>query len=162
MTPWSPHSPRLEVRSVTDSDLPVDPVFALHRGGKIEMRSTARVRDAEGLALAYTPGVARVCEAIAADPRFLELHRKKSGFLWGLMVFSVLFYFLLPIGAAYFPHLFSIKVWGPVNVGLLFALSEFIVAWGIAFIYSRRANTVFDPMAADIVKDIEKRYGVKK
>ena len=101
-------------------------------------------------------------QAIAADPRVLELHRKKSGFLWGLMVFSVLFYFLLPIGAAYFPHLFSIKVWGPVNVGLLFALSEFIVAWGIAFIYSRRANTVFDPMAADIVKDIEKRYGVKK
>jgi uncharacterized membrane protein (DUF485 family) len=101
-------------------------------------------------------------QAIAADPRFQELHRKKSGFLWGLMIFSVLYYFLLPIGAAYFQQLFSIKVWGPVNVGLLFALSEFVVAWGIAFIYSRRANTVFDPMAADIVKDIEKRYGVKK
>jgi uncharacterized membrane protein (DUF485 family) len=101
-------------------------------------------------------------QAIAADPRFQQLHRKKSGFLWGLMIFSVLYYFLLPIGAAYFQQLFSIKVWGPVNVGLLFALSEFVVAWGIAFIYSRRANTVFDPMAADIVKDIEKRYGVKQ
>ena len=51
-----------EACSLTASDLPTDPVFALHRGGKIEMRSTARVRDAEGLALAYTPGVARVCD----------------------------------------------------------------------------------------------------
>ncbi|MEO8328561.1 MAG: NADP-dependent malic enzyme [Candidatus Nanopelagicales bacterium] len=49
-------------------ELPVDPIFALHRGGKIEIRATARVRDREGLSLAYTPGVAKVCEAIAADP----------------------------------------------------------------------------------------------
>ena len=91
-------------------------------------------------------------KAIVADPRFQELHRKKTFFLWGLMVFSVVFYFLLPIGAAYFQDLFRIKVWGPVNVGILFALSEFIVAWGIAFIYSRRANTEFDSMAAEIVQ----------
>src|SRR5215216_2252102 len=82
--------------------------------------------------------------SIAADPRFLELHRKKTLFLWGLMVFSVAFYFLLPVGAAYFQDLFRIKVFGPVNVGILFALAEFIVAWGIAFIYARRANTEFD------------------
>jgi malate dehydrogenase (oxaloacetate-decarboxylating) len=53
---------------VSEQELPVDPVFALHRGGKIEVRSTARVRDREGLSLAYTPGVAQVSEAIAADP----------------------------------------------------------------------------------------------
>ena len=61
--------------------------------------------------------------AIVADPRFQVLHRKKQAFLTGLMIFSVFFYFLLPIGAAYFPALYSIKVWGPINVGLLFALS---------------------------------------
>jgi len=63
---------------VTASDLPTDPVFALHRGGKIEMRSTARVRDAEGLALAYTPGVARVCEAIVADPGLADTYTWRS------------------------------------------------------------------------------------
>ena len=63
---------------MTVSDLPIDPVFALHRGGKIEMRSTARVRDAEGLALAYTPGVARVCEAIAADPGLADTYTWRS------------------------------------------------------------------------------------
>ncbi len=63
---------------MTASDLPVDPVFALHRGGKIEMRSTARVRDREGLALAYTPGVARVSEAIAADPGLADTYTWRS------------------------------------------------------------------------------------
>jgi uncharacterized membrane protein (DUF485 family) len=98
-------------------------------------------------------------QAIVADPRFQELHRKKTLFLWGLMVFSVAFYFLLPVGAAYFQDLFRVKVYGPVNVGILFALAEFVVAWAIAFIYARRANTEFDTMAASIVSDFEKRYG---
>jgi uncharacterized membrane protein (DUF485 family) len=101
-------------------------------------------------------------KAIVAEPRFQALHHKKSGFLWGLMIFSVVYYFLLPIGAAYFQELYKIKVWGPINVGLLFALSEFIVAWSIAFVYSRRANAEFDAMAAEIVRDVEKRMGGKK
>ncbi|HVQ93246.1 MAG TPA: NADP-dependent malic enzyme [Mycobacteriales bacterium] len=43
-------------------------VFALHEGGKLEMNSTAPLRDRDDLSLAYTPGVAKVCSAIAADP----------------------------------------------------------------------------------------------
>ncbi len=45
----------------------VDPVFALHRGGKVEVVSTVPLRSREDLSLAYTPGVARVCTAIAED-----------------------------------------------------------------------------------------------
>ena len=84
--------------------------------------------------------------AIDADPGFRELHARKIRFLWGLMAFSVVYYFLLPIGAAYFTDLYRIKVWGPINVGLLFALSQFLVAWGIAFLYARKASQ-FDAMA---------------
>ena len=94
--------------------------------------------------------------AINADPRFQALHRKKTNFLCVLMIISVIYYFMLPVGAAYFPELFKIKVWGVVNIGILFALSEFIVAWGIAFIYRRRANTQFDAMAQEIINDAEK------
>jgi uncharacterized membrane protein (DUF485 family) len=93
--------------------------------------------------------------AIEADPRFQNLHRRKSRFLWSLMAFSVFYYLLLPLGAAYTPGLFSKKVWGPLNFGLVFALSEFVVAWGVAVIYSRRANQVFDVLAAEIVADHE-------
>ncbi|MEV4531125.1 NADP-dependent malic enzyme [Streptosporangium sp. NPDC049304] len=52
--------------------LDLDPAFALHRGGKLEVRSTVPVRDADDLALAYTPGVARVCSAIADEPELAK------------------------------------------------------------------------------------------
>ena len=59
-------------------DRELDPAFPLHRGGKIEVRPTVRIRDSEGLALAYTPGVARVSEAIAADRELVFDYTWKS------------------------------------------------------------------------------------
>jgi len=53
---------------IDPSSFDTDPAFPLHRGGKIEVRPAVRIRDVAGLSLAYTPGVARVSEAIAADP----------------------------------------------------------------------------------------------
>jgi malate dehydrogenase (oxaloacetate-decarboxylating) len=49
-----------------------DPVFDLHAGGKLEVRSTVALSGADELSLAYTPGVARVCEAIAEDPTMTQ------------------------------------------------------------------------------------------
>ena len=89
-------------------------------------------------------------DAIIRDPRFQGLHRRKSAFLWGLMAIAVAYYFLLPIGAAYFQDLFKIRVWGVINVALLFALSQFVMAWAIAIIYSRKASQDFDRMAAEL------------
>ena len=51
-----------------------DPVFDLHLGGKMQVASTVGLSDAAGLSLAYTPGVARVCEAIAADPSLTQTY----------------------------------------------------------------------------------------
>ncbi|MPZ63381.1 MAG: NAD-dependent malic enzyme [Propionibacteriales bacterium] len=45
-----------------------DPAFTLHEGGKLAVAGTVPVRDTQDLSLAYTPGVARVCLAIAEDP----------------------------------------------------------------------------------------------
>jgi malate dehydrogenase (oxaloacetate-decarboxylating) len=53
----------------TASTATEDPVFAMHRGGKIGVQPTAEVTGRHDLAMAYTPGVARVCAAaIAAEP----------------------------------------------------------------------------------------------
>ncbi len=59
-----------ETDEVPESE--VDPAFPLHRGGKIEIRPTVRIRDDEGLALAYTPGVGRVSAALALDPSLVD------------------------------------------------------------------------------------------
>jgi malate dehydrogenase (oxaloacetate-decarboxylating) len=45
-----------------------DRTFLLHVGGKIELRNKTPLRTREDLSMAYTPGVARVCRAIAEDP----------------------------------------------------------------------------------------------
>ena len=56
-----------------------DRTFDLHRGGKIEVLSLAPVTDNHDLSMAYTPGVARICMAIHADPsRAHELTIKKN------------------------------------------------------------------------------------
>ncbi|GAA3751128.1 malate dehydrogenase (oxaloacetate-decarboxylating) [Spinactinospora alkalitolerans] len=60
------------------SNLDEDPAFALHRGGKLHVQSSVEVNDHEDLALAYTPGVARVCSAIADSPGLVDTYTWKS------------------------------------------------------------------------------------
>ncbi len=52
----------VKVESVSDR------TFLMHLGGKIHMSANTPVKTRDDLSMAYTPGVARVCEAIAADP----------------------------------------------------------------------------------------------
>ncbi|HEX2039089.1 MAG TPA: NAD-dependent malic enzyme [Acidimicrobiales bacterium] len=51
----------------------LDRTFLMHEGGKIEVRSKAPLTSREDLSMAYTPGVARVCQAIEGDPE--QVHR---------------------------------------------------------------------------------------
>jgi len=53
----------IEVRSVSDN------TFLNHLGGKLEIRSRVPLQTRADLSMAYTPGVARVCEAIHENPR---------------------------------------------------------------------------------------------
>ncbi|MEV6958739.1 NADP-dependent malic enzyme [Streptomyces sp. NPDC051207] len=55
-----------------------DPAFALHRGGKMAVQATVPVRDKDDLSLAYTPGVAKVCSAIADQPDLVHDYTWKS------------------------------------------------------------------------------------
>ena len=52
----------IEVEHVSDR------TFLLHLGGKLEVVSKAPLKTRDDLSMAYTPGVARVCRAIAEDP----------------------------------------------------------------------------------------------
>jgi malate dehydrogenase (oxaloacetate-decarboxylating) len=45
-----------------------DRTFLLHLGGKLSIESKVPIRNRDDLSMVYTPGVARVCEAIAARP----------------------------------------------------------------------------------------------
>jgi malate dehydrogenase (oxaloacetate-decarboxylating) len=53
-------------------------VFRVHEGGKLTVRSTLPLVDRESLSLAYTPGVAEVCTAIAADESLARTYTWRS------------------------------------------------------------------------------------
>jgi malate dehydrogenase (oxaloacetate-decarboxylating) len=57
----------------------LDRTYLMHDGGKIEVLARMPVADRDDLSMAYTPGVARVCNTIAADPkRVHDLTIKKN------------------------------------------------------------------------------------
>ncbi|MCU1432626.1 MAG: NAD-dependent malic enzyme [Actinotalea sp.] len=46
-----------------------DRTFLMHLGGKLSIESKVPIRNRDDLSMVYTPGVARICEAIAARPQ---------------------------------------------------------------------------------------------
>ena len=93
---------------------------------------------------------------IAQHPKFIELYKKKTRFLVGLWLVGAISYFLVLIGALYFPNLFNKKIIGRLNFGYIFCLFQFVLAWAIAIYYTYRSNKVFDPLMHEVHDLIEK------
>ena len=77
---------------------------------------------------------------IGQSPRYKELLRSKRAFIFPASIFFIAYYFALPILVGWWPELMKTPVIGPVNVAYLFALSQFFMAWTIAFLYVRKAS----------------------
>jgi uncharacterized membrane protein (DUF485 family) len=100
-----------------------------------------------------SPSNASIWNRVAQTDDFKKLLAAKKAFVLPATVFFILYYFALPISVGYFPAFVQRKVWGPVNIAYLFALSQFIVAWVIAYLYVRAARE-FDSRAAAVIKDL--------
>jgi uncharacterized membrane protein (DUF485 family) len=86
-------------------------------------------------------------EGLEHTEEFHRLVAARVRFVLPATVFFMVYYFALPILNGTAPDLMRTKVVGSVNVAYLFALSEFFMAWILAWLYIRRANTVFDRLA---------------
>jgi uncharacterized membrane protein (DUF485 family) len=93
-------------------------------------------------------------DRIAETREFKDLIATKKTFIIPAFVFFLVYYFLLPVLVGYAPNFMATKVIGEVNLAYLFALSQFFMAWIIAWLYVRAANN-FDNLAKDIVKAAE-------
>jgi uncharacterized membrane protein (DUF485 family) len=90
--------------------------------------------------------------AIAKNPKFVELHHKKR-ISFRLVDLLQRVYFLLPIGAAYAPGLFKIKMIGVINFGYVFALSQFFVS-GAGIVLRHVANKDFDRLTKELIDEL--------
>jgi uncharacterized membrane protein (DUF485 family) len=91
---------------------------------------------------------------IAASAEFRELLAAKARFIVPATIFFIVYYFALPALVGWAPKFMSQPVLGVVNLAYLFALSQFLVAWLIAFLYVRAANR-FDRMGKDILLKLD-------
>jgi uncharacterized membrane protein (DUF485 family) len=89
-------------------------------------------------------------EMLAATDEFKSLLKAKAKFVVPATVFFIVYYFSLPLLVGYAPQLMARKVFGVVNVAYLFALSQFFMAWLLAWAYVRAAER-FDRMARSVI-----------
>ncbi|GMA38303.1 clumping factor B [Mobilicoccus caccae] len=78
---------------------------------------------------------------------FKDLRKRFRGFVFPCTIFFLTWYFAYVILAAYFPEFMSTRVFGLVNIGLIFGLLQFVTTFGITIAYVRWADKVFDPRA---------------
>ncbi len=103
--------------------------------------------------VASSAGDPDVWDRVAAMDEFKLLLLAKVEFVVPAVVTFVVYYFLLPISVGYFPQFMDKRI-GPVNLAYLFALSQFFVAWLIAFLYVRQARK-FDDFGARIINHLD-------
>jgi len=100
------------------------------------------------------PGKQSQWDRVANMDEFKLLLLAKKGFVVPATIFFVVYYFALPVLVGYAPGMMDKRVLGPVNIAYLFALSQFFMAWGIAWLYVRAARK-FDAFGARIMERLE-------
>ncbi|MCB1208175.1 MAG: DUF485 domain-containing protein [Verrucomicrobiales bacterium] len=89
-------------------------------------------------------------QELASRPAFRDLLSAKARFIVPALIFFMVFYLALPILVGYWPDMMKKKIWGEVNVAYLFALSQFFMAWIMAFLYVKVAAG-WDKAAAAVI-----------
>jgi uncharacterized membrane protein (DUF485 family) len=89
-------------------------------------------------------------EAVGKDPEMVELERRHSRFVWPATAFFLLYYLSLNVLAGTSPGLMGTKLFGQFTFGYLFALSQFLMAFVVAWVYSRWAASRMDPLATEL------------
>ncbi|NNG34262.1 DUF485 domain-containing protein [Nakamurella aerolata] len=94
-------------------------------------------------------------EQIQASPDFGRLRRAVRNFIFPLTVAFLVWYLLYVLLADYAHGFMSTKVFGNVNIGLIFGVLQFVSTFLIAIAYSRYANRKIDPLADQIRDEAE-------
>ena len=89
-------------------------------------------------------------EAVGKDPEMVELERRHSRFVWPATAFFLVYYMALNVLAGTSPGLMGRKLFGEFTFGYLFALSQFVMAFVVAWVYARWAARRMDPLATDL------------
>lgn len=86
-------------------------------------------------------------KAAERSPEFQELVRKRRSFVVPVLAFVFVWYFGFIALAGYAPDFMGERLIDGFTVGYALALSQFVMTWFLGWLYLRRADRVFDPLA---------------
>jgi uncharacterized membrane protein (DUF485 family) len=89
-------------------------------------------------------------EAVGKDPEMVELEARHRRFVWPATIFFLVYYMALNVLAGSVPDVMGKKLFGEFTFGYLFALSQFVMAFVVAWVYTSWAKRRIDPLAADL------------
>jgi uncharacterized membrane protein (DUF485 family) len=91
-------------------------------------------------------------EAIEASPEFQELVRTRRSFVVPATIFFLSWYMGFILLAAYAEDFMSERVYQGLTVGYCLALTQFVMVLVLGIMYLRRADRVYDPLAAKAIE----------
>jgi uncharacterized membrane protein (DUF485 family) len=92
---------------------------------------------------------------VQLSPDFADLRRRFRRFVFPMTALFLAWYFLYVLLAAYATDFMSTKVFGNINVALLFGLGQFASTFVITMVYARWADRELDPVAERLRNQIE-------
>ncbi len=88
-------------------------------------------------------------QAVERSPEFRELVKRKKAFVIPATLFFMAWYFGFIVLAGYAPDFMGREfIADGLTVGYALALSQFVMTWVLGWMYLRRADREFDPLAA--------------
>jgi uncharacterized membrane protein (DUF485 family) len=94
---------------------------------------------------------------IQKNPKFTELVSKRERFAWTLTGILLVLFFGLFLTVAFNPSVLAIRLGdGFVTTGLLIGLAQFILFWVLTALYVSRANSEFDTLTEQLLKEAAK------
>ena len=85
--------------------------------------------------------------AAEQSPEFRELVRKRRSFVIPALAFVFVWYFGFIALAGYAPDFMGERLIDGFTVGYALALSQFVMTWFLGWLYLRKADRDFDPLA---------------
>ncbi|SFS39201.1 DUF485 domain-containing protein [Saccharopolyspora flava] len=90
--------------------------------------------------------------ALARSDEFRELRGRLRRFTFPMTAIFLIWYVGYVIAAAYFPDFMAIRLFGTVNIGLVFGIAQFVSTLVITVLYLRYAAAEIDPRADDLYR----------
>jgi uncharacterized membrane protein (DUF485 family) len=90
--------------------------------------------------------------AVEQSPEFKELIAARRRFVLPATIFFLAWYIGFVLLAGYAPDFMADSVYEGLTVGYCLALTQFVMVFTLGYLYLRRADTVYDPLAAKVIE----------